>query len=58
MAGLKAGAASQGRAFPVDSRGNPPPPSSSGPAARLLVDTIAVVTKRDGSHMAASARGA
>lgn len=38
--------------------GSTPPPSFSGPVARLPGYTIAVVTKRDGSHMAASTHGA
>lgn len=38
--------------------GSPPPPSFSEPVARLPGDTIAVVTKRDGSHMAAGTHGA
>ena len=38
--------------------GSPPPPSFSEPVARLPGDTIAVVTERDGSHMAAGTHGA
>lgn len=38
--------------------GSPPPPSFLEPVARLPGDTIAVVTKRDGSHMAAGTHGA